>query len=108
MVGMMGVARARAAVLMMRRASFMVKVLIDILGYCGLVVEDDKERRGRSDLGWLLITCRVRAEGVVTSALPEWRMVSSWYFNAGVEVKNTDVGGNTAEQKLLVDPKSIL
>jgi hypothetical protein len=29
MVGMMGVARARAAVLIMRRASFMVKALID-------------------------------------------------------------------------------
>jgi hypothetical protein len=47
MVGMMGVARARAVVLMIRRGSFMVKTLIDIVVYCDLVVRDEKEKRKR-------------------------------------------------------------
>ena len=45
-VGMMGPARARAAVLRMRTASFMVEVLLVVLVCCGLAV-DVRERVGK-------------------------------------------------------------
>jgi hypothetical protein len=46
MVGIMGLARARAAVLMMRMKGFMIGVLLVVLVRCDLAV-DVREREGK-------------------------------------------------------------